>query len=93
MEFDGSSASSERSTARKVGSVLYLVLTALLPAAVVINVVNHHWFAFFVAVIATALLVPLAIALSRQSGPAAKLVFPIAVTTVLGLLLIGTGLR
>jgi heme O synthase-like polyprenyltransferase len=95
---DGSSASSpsssspERSTARKVCSAVYLAVTALLPAAVVINLVNHHWFYLFVAVVATVFLVPVAIALSRQSGPAAKLTFPIALTVVLGALLVGAGL-
>jgi hypothetical protein len=91
---DGSSASSssERSTARKVGSMVYLLLTALLPAAAVINLVNQHWFYGFVALVATAVLVPLAIAVTRQSGPAAKLIFPIAVVAVLGGLLIGAGL-
>ena len=92
MRDDGSFASSERSTARKVGSVVYLAVTALLPVAVVINLVNRHWFYVFVAVVATAVLVPIAIAVTRQSGPAAKLIFPVAVTTVLGALLIGGGL-
>jgi hypothetical protein len=89
---DGSAASSERSTARKLGSVVYLALTALLPAAAVLNLVNHHWFYGFVAVVASVVLVPLAVAVTRQSGPAAKLIFPIAVVTVLGVLLIGAGL-
>jgi hypothetical protein len=88
---DGTSAPSGRSTARRVGSVVYLALTALLPAAAVINVVNHHWFYFFVSVVATALLVPVAIAVARQPGPAARLTFPMVVTTVLGVLLIGAG--
>jgi 4-hydroxybenzoate polyprenyltransferase len=89
---DGPGASFERTTARKVGSVIYLALTALLPAAVVINAINRHWFALLVAAVATALLVPVAIAVTRQPGPAAKLTFPLAVTTVLGVLLIGVGL-
>jgi hypothetical protein len=80
-------------TARKVGSVVYAVLALLLPLAVVINLVNHHWFSFGVAVVATALLIPLAVVLIRQSGPAARLIFPGAVTTVIGVLLIGAGLR
>jgi hypothetical protein len=89
---DGTPTSSERSTARKVGSAVYLVLTALLPAAAVINLVNHHWFYGFVAMVATVVLVPLAIAVTRQSGPAARLIFPIATVIVLGGLLIGAGL-
>ncbi len=84
--------SSESSTARKVCSFIYLALTALLPAAAVINFVNRHWFFGFVAVVATAVLVPLAIAVTRQSGPAARLIFPMAVSTVLGVLLISAGL-
>jgi hypothetical protein len=92
MRDEGSFPTSERSIARKMGSVVYLALTALLPAAAVINLLNHHWFYFFVSVLATVVLVPLAITLARQSGPAAKLVFPSAVTAVLGALLIGAGL-
>ncbi len=79
--------------ARKVTSVVYAALTLLLPVAVIINLINHHWFSFAVAVVATALLVPVAVGLIRQSGPAAKLVFPMAVAAVIGVLLIGAGLR
>jgi hypothetical protein len=80
-------------TARTIGSVVYAAVTLLLPVAVIINLVNHHWFSFGVAVVATVLLVPLAVALIRQSGPAAKLIFPLAVTAVIAVLLIGAGVR
>ena len=81
-----------RSPARIAGSVLYGAVTLLLPIAVVINLIHHHWFYFGVALVATALLVPLAVTLIRQSGPAAKLVFPVAVTAVIGVLLVANGM-
>ncbi len=92
-EWSESSAWSERSTARKICSVVYLGVTALLPAAAVINLANGHWFFGFVAIIASVVLVPLAISVTRQSGPAARLIFPIAAVTVLGGLLVGAGLN
>jgi heme O synthase-like polyprenyltransferase len=91
-EWSGSPARSERSTARKICSVVYLVATALLPAAAVVNLANGHWFFGFVAIVASVVLVPLAISVTRQSGPAARLIFPMAAVTVLGGLLVGAGL-
>ena len=90
---DESSAPAGRSGARLAGSAVYAAVMVLLPVAVIVNLINHHWFSFVVAVVATALLVPVAVALIRQSGPAAKLIFPIAVSAVIGVLLIGAGLR
>lgn len=92
MANDGTSPLTKRSTPRRVGSVVYLVLTALLPAAVVIDVVNHHWYYLFVALVISAFQVPMAVWVTRQSGPAAKLIFPIVLVALLGLLMVSASI-
>jgi hypothetical protein len=78
------SAPPGRTIPRKLLSVVYLCLATMPPIAVVISITHHHWFALFFSVFASAVQVPLAIAITRQSGPAAKLIAPIVLVALVG---------
>lgn len=92
MATDDASAAPAKTIRRKLLSVIYLCLATMAPIAVVISIVHHHWFGLFVSMVASALLVPLAIALTRQSGPAMKLIAPVILTAVIGYLVIGNAI-
>ncbi len=49
-----------------------------------ISISRRHWFALFFCVVASAVQVPLAIAITRQSGSAMKLIGPIVLATLIG---------
>ena len=84
MVRDGASAAPAKTIPRKLLSVVYLCLVTMPPIAVVISITHHNWFALFFAVVVSAGQVPLAIAITRQSGPAMKLVGPIVLAALIG---------
>jgi hypothetical protein len=92
MARDDASAAPAKTTARKLLSVFYLCLVTMMPIAVVISITHRHWFVLFASAVASAVQVPLAVAITRQSGPALKLIGPIILVTVLGYLLIASAI-
>jgi putative effector of murein hydrolase len=86
------SAAQAKTIPRKLLSIVYLCVVAMSPIAVVISVTHHHWFALFFSVVASAVQVPLAIVITRQSGPAMKLIAPIVLAAGIGYVMIASAL-
>jgi hypothetical protein len=84
MARDDVAVAQGKTVPRKLLSVVYLCLSALTPIAVVISIAQHHWVALFVSLVASVMQVTVAIAITRQSGPAMKLVGPIILAIALG---------
>lgn len=92
MARDGASAAPAKTIPRKLLSIVYLCVVTMPPIAVVISITHRHWYALFFSVVMSAVLVPLAIAITRQSGPAMKLIGPIILTTLIGYGLIASAI-
>jgi hypothetical protein len=92
MAGDDRSVARVKTIPRKLLSVVCLLVATTAPVAVVISITHHHWLALFVCLVASAVQVPLAIAITRQSGPAMKLIGPIVLGAVLGYVMIGFAL-
>lgn len=84
MATDDASAEPAKTIPRKLLSIVYLCAATMPPIAVVISISHRHWFALFFCVAASAVQVPLAVAISRQSGSAMKLIGPIVLATLIG---------
>lgn len=50
---------------RKLLSVVYLRVVAMTPIAVVVSITHHHWLALFVCLVASAVQVTVAVAITR----------------------------
>jgi hypothetical protein len=84
MARDNASAAPAKTIPRKLLSIVYLCVATMPLIAVVISITHRHWFALFFCVVVSAVQVPLAIAITRQSGSAMKLIGPIVLVTLIG---------
>jgi hypothetical protein len=89
---DEASPRSERSIGKTLTSVVYLGLVALLPAAAIIDLINHRWYYLFVALVLSAVQLPVAVSLIKRPGPATKLIVPIVLVVLLAILMVGAAL-